>query len=399
MTKKLITNGIARAFEERFSQTLNLRSQGVFDTVPPAHSFYAEFSGLHEPARPLEDLCLAPGAVIASTALLAEHLGNSRSSPYRIRRERSTPSSIRHTYYVPSIDYEMHFDALQQLMGMRRVLKVLERSSVLCPLASVLISAAIAVHKLAAPFKGRSWEECNHLSDLQMQRNLIAERVSKTLSLPLHKAEMLAWNRKHNEDKKRFIEACGQLLARNECQLLRGEFQLSSKLNVRHKQSAKEIQLTLDKFRETLATRLDLTSCVLHVDPYLDISTNWQLPWSCLVTIESNGGSHIRNLIYDAWKSTVPQGWTQDSRASDAWSSEYRLITDEQVMLDSVELQVVKASIFHFDTLLVADTRLLTLSQSIDTPSVWQSSRFDSDSTPPTAWIRTDRQVSNNQGR
>ena len=131
-----------RAFEERHSASLNRGFQPE-EKIPylrrplaPQLERAADFSCV----EPIGESQPTDAVAILLLTQLARNLIRSRTNPYRVRRERNQSAKNSDCYFVPRIDFELHWSVLSLWYRRHRELPaVLRKGEALHPATLALI--------------------------------------------------------------------------------------------------------------------------------------------------------------------------------------------------------------------------------------------------------------------
>lgn len=364
MTNRLPIEALC-AFEERHAESQNrpsTNSKLIYRNDPSARTPHKERTTDFEAAQPIQNFKPTLAVQLAAITLLATHLARSKSSSYRVRRDSKTKCG---SLYVPQIDWEFHFDALELWCANRALPRVLERQNVLHPATSTLVDIAIKV--LGNPLKPVhvSYEEFNTLTDQQLRRNLIAARMREWYAAPTNIARVKAWFQKHQAAKHHFLKKWCEAAQKRQSFLLRADLHYSTPSRVLQRfgpPSHDIVRRDVSNFLAAMQADTSLCDCICIAQPYADFYGGWQIPVAALFSRMEVDEAYAMRQVQKHWE--VAAGVTGHSVESSLRSLDglYRFIPAELAMLDNVENHLVRAATFLYDTGLIADTGIETVS-------------------------------------
>ena len=363
MKNSLSREGMS-AFQERFSDAQNqsvVPSHGVFITTEIEADIRNEQLTSFKKTEFPEDFQQQPTRAVLLLAIteLALHICRSKQPLYRVRFDSRGADSLMDRHYAPRIDWEFHLGALDQWCSKKfQQPKVLSRENILHPAAKELIEIAQKVYDHNLKPRYPTFEEYHALSEEQLQRNLIAEKMRQWYSLPSSKALVKNWAFKGAVAKADFILDWDNEIKSNDCFIFRTDLLFEEIIFGSWGDSYSILDKNI-KFLEELIwgeSRLGLIRS--YIDPYIDMDGNWNIPVVLLIRSVSISIQEIENCILKLWNSAIfPHKGRQVSNFICDYC-DYRFITREHLMLDSQSIQLLRAAIYIFDTKFIADTSL-----------------------------------------
>jgi len=370
------------AFEERHALTQNQRPDAIeigafsqppiqergsaFKKAEPIASWQrSQGNGFTDP-EPRKVAIPSPAVQLAVIVELALHLTRCKTGPYRVRREQLS-SSVDRTY-APRSQWEFAFDVLDLWHSNRyQWPSVLAREAVLHPAGRALIKIAAKVFENNLLPKAISREEYDTLTDQQLQRNLIAQRLKEWFTLPPNANLVKLWHAKHNDSKKEFLESWGTQLQQGNWQVVRADLLYPKVPHVisgfgplPHLTVREHVQ----RFTAIVLNDSQLSACKCLVAPYADFWSGWQLPMVALVPIHETPTLNEQARMLEHWRSATNDPGANMLSYFLQMKGDYRFISAEQNMYDSADAHLVRAATYFFDTCLIADTRIETVSSS-----------------------------------
>ncbi len=360
-----------RAFEERYSIWQNEREQETQISITPwgrkqAIRFQQRATDF-EIAAPIPE-GMHPSLPVQLVALtqLALHLCKRRTPPYRVRREQTGSNPQAACFYVPKIDWEFHFDTLRLLTSERRPRpSMLQRANVLHPATRALIDISIKVYARELMHLNLTYEERQVLDPEQYQHNLIAKKMHEWDALPENSRAIKDWTAKHRTCEKAFLIEWTTEAKKRECFLLRSDLIYSSPAPKAHNfgpPSHITVRRDVAALLKSVRSDPDFIDATWMLDPYADLSGQWQLPLIALIPGPDKNLPSARMRVQKHWESVT--GVTGKSLQSTFLSmdGEYRFIADEHAMFDDLDQHLLRAATYLFGTRLIADTSIDTVS-------------------------------------
>lgn len=354
-----------RAFEERHSESQNhpvssfqLTCRGNQSTRAPQKERIIDF----ETTKSIPDFQPTVAVQLAAITQLAAHLIRSRSDSYRVRRDSTT----KHGWlYVPQIDWEFHFCALELWCSNRALPKVLVRKNVLNPATSALVDIATKVSSLPLKPVHASREEFNTLSDQQIRRNLIAARMREWHAAPTNATQVKAWLQKHQQAKREFLDTWCEAAQKRDSFLIRADLRYSiptRELRGFGSPAHDIVRRDVSNFLTAMQADETLCNCLCTTQPYADFHSGWQIPVVALFSrlgVEEAYAIHQIQLHWESAAGVTGRSLEFTFRSLDGL---YRFIPAELAMLDNIELHLIRAASYLYDTCAIADTGIDTVS-------------------------------------
>ncbi len=355
------------AFQERFSDAQNqsvVSSHGVFITTKSEADISNEqLTSFKKTAFP-ENFQQQPTRAVLLLAIteLALHICRSKQPLYRVRFDSRGTDSLMDRHYAPRIDWEFHLGALDQWCSKKfQQPKVLSRENILHPAAKELIEIAQKVYDHNLKPRNVSFEEYHALSEEQLQRNLIAEKMRQWYSLPSSKALVKNWASKSVEAKADFILNWENEMRNHDCFLFRTDLLFEKVVLGSWRTSYSSVDKSVKSLEELLWGENRLGLIRSYIDPYIDLDGSWNIPVVLLIRCGSISMQDIEDFIMRLWNSTIfPHRGRQVSNFICDYCN-YRFITREHLMLDNQSIQLLRAAIYIFDTKFIADTSLSSI--------------------------------------
>lgn len=362
-------NSAARAFEERYSISQNAINQEDLQRSILRHnevkiSYYERATEFASAAEiPYGKQPTTPALLVAATQL-AIHLCKCRTAPYRVRQER-TNSNL----YVPHIEWEFHFHALKLLQATwPHMDPIVKRANVLHPATNELLAISSNVYKHDLLPKNQGFEERNALNAEQSQRNLIAQKLKTWYEIQNNKLAVKNWAIKHQVAKKGFMTEWTTVANSQECFLLRADLRYSSLPSVIEKFGAPShntVRKNVAEFLDVANKFPEFAGAKWLIAPYVDLSGNWQLPLVALIPKLDSYRFVVQREVQEIWTSVAKiRGKSLESQMCHLQDGEYRFIPNDQAMLDGIDHQLSHAATYLFDTSVIMDTGINTVSSS-----------------------------------
>lgn len=360
-----------RAFEERYSIWQNERAQETLITIDPwgrKRPIRSQQRAIDfEIAAPIPE-GMHPSLPVQLVALtqLALHLCKCRTPPYRVRREQTGSNPLSACFYVPHINWEFHFDTLRLLTSERRPLpSVLQRADVLHPATRALIDIGLKIYTRKLMPSNLTYEERQALDPEQCQRNLIAHSMHEWNTLPASSRAIKDWTAKHMESEKAFLIEWTTKAKKRECFLLRADLIYSSPtrkaLNF-GSPSHTTVRRDVAALLESVRSDPNFTDATWMLDPYADLSGQWQLPLIALIPGPDKNLPSARMRVQKHWESVTGVTGKSLESAFLSMDSEYRFIADKHAMFDNLDQHLLRAATYLVGTRLIADTSIDTVS-------------------------------------
>lgn len=303
---------------------------------------------------------------LVAITYLAIHLCKRKTMPYRVRREPARSSYSCANLYTPRIDFEFHFDALRLFIRESHSCdSLLKRANVLHPATLELIKLGIAIYKNNLLPKHQSWEEHQVLSTEQSQRNLIAQKMNEWHSLPFNKNSIKKWNNGHLSCAENFLESWTSYAKKHKCFLLRADLIYSSPNQLARgfgTPTHNIVRENVAAFQEAMRCNPTFRDAKVLLTPYSDLSRQWQLPLTALIPGSDRSRAEATMEIKKIWESVACVNGKSLESNLQFFEGEYRFISRDQHMFDSLDQQLLQAAIYHFHTRLIADTCIDTVS-------------------------------------
>ena len=353
-----------RAFEERHCVSVNggfesaEKSPFLRKPLAPQLERAADFScvesiGEQEPTN---------AVVIVLLTQLARHLIRSRTNPYRVRRDRAQSAKDLDGYFVPRIDYELHWSALSVWHRRHPALPaVLRQGQALHPATLALIDTRASAARWGNKPLAHSREEYDWLSEDQLICNAIAERMRAWAAQPANKMRTKAWETRLDIDQEDFLARFTPAAESSPQQLLRFDLFYAGQAGPDQGFGtipADVVKDDVERLREALERSPSFRGHVVELHPYADFSVRWVIHGVILVPVSVASYWTLLQEIKACWKKIVESrdAWLQ---ASDfRMMSNFRYASDEQLMLDPIWLQLSRAAAYIFDTRLILDSSL-----------------------------------------
>lgn len=359
-----INSAAFRAFEERHSRSLNRGSSApeiplyARQQIKPKLERATDFLG----TEGINDVQPTDAAMLVMLTDLALHLVRARTNPYRVRRESLSKSKGLDHFYVPRIDYEAHFSALRiWLKRYSRFPALLREGSALHPVTRALIEAAQNVAQGRGKLLANSREEYEWLDDMQLECNVIAERMRAWFNYSANATLAKAWEKRLATVKEDFM-ARGRVAAAavSPMQLLRFDLLYAGQVG---NQGFGAIGVDVVKSNVALLYKKIQSSPrfsghLTEFHPYADFTVTWIVHGVVLVPVSATSISSLIEEIRSIWNSVVAPhaGVYQDNYST--LQGDFRYVAEEQRMLDPLWLQLSRAQTYIFDTRLIMDTSL-----------------------------------------
>ena len=363
-----------RAFEERHSASLNPGFQPG-EKIPWLYR-----PGASQLERAADFSCVEPilekeptdAVEILLITQLARHLIKSRTSPFRVRRDRAQSAKALDSYFVPRIDYELHWSALS--VWHRRYPElpaVLRQGQALHPATLALIDTRASAARWEDKPLTYSREEYDFLSDEQLVCNAIAERMRAWAAQPANKMRTKAWETRLDIDQEDFLARFTPTAESSPHQLLRFDLFYAGQSGPDRGFGtipADVVKNDVDRLREALERSPSFRGQIVEFYPYADFSVRWVIPGVILLPASAASPWTLLEEVKACWKKIAEPrgGWLQASYT--AMKGEFRYVTDEQRMLDPIWLQLSRAAAYLFDTRLILDSSMdaMILANSLD---------------------------------
>lgn len=352
------------AFEERHSKLLNKSSQAseiIFYVRSPPLSQLERASDFSR-TMPITERQPTDAVLIVLLTDLARHLIRSRTDPYQVRRDRPRSGKALETYFVPSVEYELHFSALSIWQKRYRALPaVLKMGQALHPATLALIETAALVAKSVANLFARSREEYDWLSDDQLAYNAIAARMRLWIAHAANAMQIKAWETRLDTDKRKFIARWTPKSESTPHQILRFDLFYGAQADANRGFGAIPadlVQYHIDRLVKTLESSPSFRGHMAEFYPYADLSMTWIIPG--LIRLPASEVSHF-GLLHEVkafWQKIAALRGGQLQASFTTQEGEFRYVTDEQRMLDPLWLQISRAATYLFDTRLILDSSL-----------------------------------------
>ncbi|MBN9576310.1 hypothetical protein [Alicycliphilus denitrificans] len=359
-----ISPSAVQAFEERFATSQNSpdSNEGRLASIKREE----ERSNMFVKTEPITDILPTPAAQLAAIVELANHLARSRTSPYRVRRQLQRSSSHFERHYVPSIDSEFAFCALELWCIDQQRSAVLTRDGVMHPAAKALIDFAERVLTNGLLPKYLSREEHNTLSESQQRRNLVAEYMRDWYASPDNKHRVKLWNEKYRQAKEKFLTDWSALARLSDACFLRADLTYSPASKGfagANRMRSREIRLHVARFITAVRANplFAAGKCLVH--PYVDLYGGWHLPLlACAPEPQTGLGHQLQQALLKQWRSA-----TEQDHASAVWQPfsmecTYRFISDEQRAFDNPQQHLGRAAAYFFESRVLADTHIDVIS-------------------------------------
>lgn len=357
-------------FEERHSGSLNRDSQ------IPETTFFVRKPSVPQRERatdfcrtePITEPQPCDAVCIALLTDLALHEIRARTNPFRMRRDRPMSAKSMDTYYVPRIDYELHWSALSVWLKRYSEMPAIFRlGKALHPAVLALIEAARSVAKCQVQFMARSSEEYDCLSDDQLICNAIAERMRLWKAHPANALQIKAWETRLDQDKADFLERWTPAAGCDPQQLLRFDLFYAGQGGPDRgfgTTSADVVKADVSRLREALEKLPHFRGQLIEFYPYADFSTTWVIPGVILLPASAGSPWNLLNEVEACWQKIEGSRKGRLQASFTTMKGEYRYVTEEQRMFDPLWLQLSRAATYLFDTRLILDSSLDALTSA-----------------------------------
>lgn len=363
-----IDQTVYRAFEEKHSPSLNLGTwhnpMPSFGRQPSqlAHERITDYPRTAEfgENRP------SPSVLLEAITQLALNRVRSRTNSYRVRRESSRSSKDIDSYYCPRSENELCYSALDTWTNSPYSIPLIVRSGKgLHPATQALLEIAAQVCRLERRPTAHSREEYECLDDRQLLRNFVAEGMRAWYSVPSNQLMVKDWGSKHALQKRQFIETWTAKIRSGQFQLLRLD------LHYEYRGEPDKVLCSINKdavksdiarLRQALETTARFQGSLIGFFPYADLTVTWMIPCVMLVPSSQVLPQILLNDIGALWREISGDHHGRFETTYRTLQGDFRYTSSEQQMLESTEAQLMRAATYLFDTRLILDSSLESLS-------------------------------------